>query len=97
MIPLFIILPAPIFPVLIPPLVTLPTMLIEFAYTVPVPDTVPDPNNKLPPVTLPETLRTPVMYSPVVEKTATLPVPPMPIVTLPFTVGMFTLLVPLAM
>ena len=37
----------------------------------------------LPPVTLPLTLSTPVIYSPVVAKTATFDVPPTPTETLP--------------
>ena len=37
----------------------------------------------LPPVILPLTLSTPVIYSPVVANTATLAIPPTPTVTLP--------------
>ena len=39
--------------------------------------------NRLPPVTLPLALTTPVMYSPVVAKTATLDVPPTLTLTFP--------------
>ena len=51
---------------------------------------------KLPPVTVPEALNTPVTYSPVEAHCITLPVPPMPTVMLPLTTPALIFDVPFA-
>jgi hypothetical protein len=65
-----------------PPVSKLPPVMLAALVIVDVAEINP-PVRTLPPVTLPDALKTPVIYSPVVANTATFDVPPIPMATLP--------------